>query len=177
MRGTVSTMNYISEYKDSWPEEFNEIARFLGTYLPLGIQIHHVGSTSIPGMPAKDIIDIDIECSRGSIHQIIAHLAEAGYEHLGDQGIPTREAFHPCDDSAASRLRSHHLYACEADSPELHRHTAFRDYLLANAERAEWLAIKKRCADDCAKSRDAYIENKAASYEVVLSEAMLWVAS
>lgn len=169
-------MNYISEYKKSWAEDFKDIARFLEIYLPHGLRIHHVGSTSVPGMPAKNIIDVDIECPLESMVQIVTQLAEAGYEHMGDQGIPTRQAFRPCDGSAASRLRPHHLYACETDSPELRRHLAFRDYLLANSERANWLANEKRSVDNGATSRATYIDSKAASYEKIVFEAMSWVS-
>lgn len=109
--------------------------------------------------------------------QVVAHLAEAGYEHMGNQGIPTREAFRPRDDSTASRLRPHHLYACETGSPELRRHLAFRDFLLANPHRAEWLAAEKFRVDNNAKSRDEYIDNKAASYEIIVSEAICWLAN
>ncbi|MEQ8992652.1 MAG: GrpB family protein [Pseudomonadales bacterium] len=169
-------MNYIREYQISWVDDFKEIARFLESCLPDGVRIHHVGSTSVQGMPAKDIIDVDIECPRGSMVRIIARLAEAGYEHEGDLGVTTREAFRPCDQTAASHLRPHHLYACETESPELGRHLAFRDYLLSHPERASWLANEKRRADNEATSRDAYIDGKAASYKKIVSEALSWVA-
>lgn len=173
-RNRPAAMNYISEHKLTWVDEFDDIARFLRIYLPHGLQIHHVGSTAVSRMPAKDIIDIDIECPCESMSTIVAHLAEAGYEHMGDQGIPAREAFRPCEDSVASRLRPHHLYACETDAPELRRHLAFRDYLLANPERADWLANAKRRADHLATSRTAYIDSKSTSYEIIVSEAMCW---
>ena len=154
-------MKFIRQYDEGWIDDFNDIARFLGTYLPDEMLIHHVGSTSIPSMPSKDIIDIDIECPNGSINRVIAVLTQAGYEHEGDLGIPTREAFSPRDDSNVFRLRPHHLYACESDSPELRRHLVFRDYLIAHPERASWLADEKRRADELAVSRDAYIEGTA----------------
>jgi GrpB-like predicted nucleotidyltransferase (UPF0157 family) len=168
-------MKYIREWSENWSNDFEEIVRRLKSYLPGGCQMHHVGSTSIPNMPAKDVIDVDIECPRGSMDRVIGRLAEAGYKHEGNLGIPTREAFRLCNETGIVRLPSHHLYACETDSPELRRHLAFRDYLIALPERARWLANEKRAADGRAASRDAYIEGKAVAYEKVISEAMSWI--
>ena len=128
-------------------------------------------------MPAKDIIDVDMECPQGSMSRVIDRLAEAGYEHEGDCGIPTREAFGPQEDSDATLLHPHHLYACESNSPELRRHLAFRDYLMAHPERAGWLAQEKRRADGASPTRDAYIDAKAAAYEAIVAAAMSWVSN
>jgi GrpB-like predicted nucleotidyltransferase (UPF0157 family) len=167
-------MKYIREHNQNWVNDFAAIAQRLEPCLPDGCHVHHIGSTSIPDMPAKDIIDLDIECAQGSMSRVIGQLAEAGYAHEGDLGIPTREAFSLVDNTHTTRLRPHHLYACEADSPELRRHIAFRDYLIAHPERAGWLAAEKRQADERAASRDAYIEGKSAAYEEIVSEAIFW---
>jgi len=170
-------MRYIKEFDPDWAADFSEIANFLAERLNGSALIHHVGSTSVPDMVAKDIVDVDIECACGAMGEVIERLAAAGYEHRGDQGIPTREAFRPVAGSAAAVLRAHHLYACEADSPELQRHLAFRDYLLAYPERARWLAAQKIQVDQDALSREAYITGKTACYEMVVAEAMDWLAS
>lgn len=174
--GAPKPMKYIRQYSITWADEFTVIAKFLREHLPHGTLIHHVGSTSIPGMPAKDIIDVDIECPRGSINEIVSALAKAGYDHKGDQGIPTREAFSPRGCTEAVDLRSHHLYACETHSAELHRHLAFRDYLRAHPERAIWLADRKQDVDQNAATRDGYIQGKSASYAKIVTEAESWLA-
>jgi GrpB-like predicted nucleotidyltransferase (UPF0157 family) len=104
-------MKFITPYNTEWPARFKLIARFLRKYIPSTCLIHHIGSTSVPGMPAKDIIDIDIECPNGSMPSIIEALDKAGYDHEGDLGIPTREAFKPRDGTLAFNLPLHHLYA------------------------------------------------------------------
>ena len=167
-------MNYIRAYGSDWARDFTGLVEFLTPFLPEDALAHHVGSTSIPNMPAKDIVDVDIECGPGGMVDIINSLRKAGYAHAGDQGIPSREAFHPLKGTNASKLRPHHLYACESNSPELARHLAFRDYLLAHPDRADWLANKKIQADAEATSRDAYIENKSVSYAEIVKEAMTW---
>jgi GrpB-like predicted nucleotidyltransferase (UPF0157 family) len=165
-------MQFITEYSPDWPRRFAELADYLRPFMPSGCFIHHVGSTSIPGMPAKDIIDLIVQCADGSIDQVIAALARAGYEHQGDLGITTRQAFRPCPQSPTSALPPHHLYACEASSPELAKQLAFRDYLRAQPDRARWLACMKIAADAHATSRDDYIHAKSDAYAIITREAI-----
>ena len=170
-----TNMRYIHAYTPAWIHDFETIARFLRPKLPDNATIHHIGSTAIPGMPAKDIIDIDIECPAGSMKRVIASLWQAGYTHEGDRGIPAREAFTPRKTTQAARLRPHHLYACEQGASELARHLAFRDYLIVHPERAGWLADAKRAADAEAIDRTAYIKGKAVAYQKIVAEAMKWM--
>ena len=172
--GPQHAMQYITSYNPEWPGRFRRIASRLMQFLPDTCRLHHVGSTSVPGMPAKDVIDIDIECPLGSMPRIIASLNEVGYSHEGDKGIPGREAFCPMTDSESATLPPHHLYACESGAHELKKHLAYRDYLIANQERAEWLASQKIALDERAKSREAYILNKDACYSVITEESLTW---
>lgn len=167
-------MQYITEYNPDWPNRYDAIASSLRSFLPKDCRLHHVGSTSVPGMPAKDIIDIDIECPTGAMKNVISRLQNVGYQHEGDKGIQGREAFCPLANSIPSRLPAHHLYACETDSRELKKHLAFREYLIAHPNRAEWLAEQKIEADKMAKDRDSYIEGKSRFYEIITTESLKW---
>lgn len=169
-------MNYITPYNPEWAQRFQDIRQALTPVLPSGCKFHHVGSTSIPGMPAKDIIDIDVECPSGSMQAVIECLAPLGYEHQGDLGIRGREAFRIIPDSQAAALPAHHLYTCETATSELLRHLLFRDYLIANPARAAWLANEKASADAKASSRADYIENKNAAYARIVAEASEWAS-
>lgn len=171
----VTPMRYITEYRSGWPESFETIAQAIRGALPEACAVHHVGSTAIPGMPSKDIIDIDIECPAGSIAAVIDALAGLGYEHEGDKGILGREAFRPLPGAAVETLPPHHLYACEDSATELRKHLAFRDFLRTHAERMTWLAEQKRLADQAARWRDEYIENKDRAYATITAEALEWV--
>ena len=170
----MTALKHIREYSTDWLDGFAEIARYLARYLPGECRIHHVGSTAIPDMPAKDVIDVDIERPPGSMGRVVVALSDAGYEHLGDRGVLTREAFRPQEGSGALLLPAHHLYACESGSAELRRHLAFRDYLSSRPERARWLADAKRRAADAAPTREAYIEAKDAAYKAIVAEATAW---
>ncbi|MBT3321483.1 MAG: GrpB family protein [Anaerolineae bacterium] len=167
-------MKYITDYNPNWISQFEHIANWLRKRLPSNCHVHHVGSTSIIGMPAKNIVDIDIECPIGSMSAIIKALKLAGYEHEGDKGILGREAFRPKEGTEASFLYPHHLYACESNARELYKHLAFKNYLLENPKKAEWLAKHKIECDNLAESRNEYIERKAASYEVITADSLKW---
>ncbi len=169
-------MRYIVEYKNIWPESFEKIAQSLREELSAVCRVHHVGSTSVTGMPAKDIIDIDIECSVGSMRAVIDALSELGYEHEGDKGITGREAFRAMPGSPAENLPPHHLYACEESAFELRKHIAFGDFLNAHRDRALRLAEQKRLADSRARTRGEYIQNKIQAYSAITAESLEWTA-
>lgn len=124
----------VLEYDPSWAEEFQTYAAGLRSALGnLCMSIEHVGSTSIVGLAAKPVIDIDIDIdvvisSRIILKQIIQKLAKLNYEHEGNLGIPGREAF------MWPEGKRHHLYVCSVDTPNLHNHLVFRDYLQAHSE-------------------------------------------
>jgi len=167
-------MKYILPYLPNWKQRFSSIAQWLEPHLPEGCQIHHIGSTSIPGMPAKDIIDLDLECPIGLTSQVIACLEPLGYFHEGNKGIPGREALAPKLGTEAQQQPVHHLYVCESGAHELKKHLAYRDYLIQHPERAQWLAEQKRAVDASAESRAQYIKDKAPFYEIITLEALAW---
>lgn len=173
-RSPKKEMKYIKAYNQDWPGRFAQISAHVKAFLPEDCTIHHVGSTSVPGMSAKDIIDLDILYTQCSLQTVIDVLREAGYEHEGDLGIPGREAFKPFPNSHAASLPAHHLYACKNSAVELQKHLLFRNYLRAHPERAGWLSNKKLSAETSANTRDEYIENKSCYYETITEESMEW---
>ncbi len=84
----------IQKYNPEWQRMFHEIRDALMTTLEgLDVAIEHVGSTAIPGLSAKSIIDIDIIFGDDCFPNLVKRLEEIGYHHNGDQGIRGREAF------------------------------------------------------------------------------------
>jgi GrpB-like predicted nucleotidyltransferase (UPF0157 family) len=140
----------LEPYNSRWVEEFAALkeiyCRSLG---PLILRVEHVGSTAVPGLMAKPILDIDIVISGYEVFpEVVEKLAGLGYSHNGDQGIFEREAFKVADAcvprvSPAREWMAHHLYVCPQHGRELLRHVAFRDALKANAERREEYARLK----------------------------------
>ena len=140
----------IRKYTNDWITHFNSLKRELDRALA-GIQyeIHHVGSTSVPGLDAKDIIDIDIVYQQqDDFNKIKAALLKAGYYHNGNQGIEDREVFKRIGLTEPSKNRvldsiNHHLYVCPAHSTALKSHLFFRDFLKSHAwARSKYQEIK-----------------------------------
>ena len=152
----------IQEYQEEWPEKFEAIRQtLLNALAGLAIEIEHIGSTAVPGLAAKAIIDMDIIYDPSvTLEEIIARLSSLDYYHNGDQGIPGREAFKRQKNSNTHHILDHiphHLYACPKDSPELKRHLLFRDYLRSNAQaRQQYQAIKLEIAAATNQDRKAY---------------------
>ena len=85
----------IQEYNSQWPADFQRIKTILSDALTgIPVSIEHIGSTAVPGLAAKPIIDIDIVLEdRNDFESIKERLAQIGYYHNGDQGIADREVF------------------------------------------------------------------------------------
>ncbi|MBN2351414.1 MAG: GrpB family protein [Spirochaetales bacterium] len=152
----------IHEYNPGWKSDFNNIkATLLSALSGLNVEIEHVGSTSVPGLAAKPIIDIDIVYDApDDFNAIKDRLAGIGYFYNGDQGIPGREAFKRNNDAKKRPFLDgirHHLYACQADAAELKRHILFRDFLRENERaRKEYRALKLRLAEKTGQDKAAY---------------------
>ncbi len=148
-------------YDPRWEGDFlkirDEIRCALGE---LALRIEHVGSTSVPGLSAKPVIDIDVVIEdRSRLCAVIAALEATGYRHEGDLGIAGREAFKY---DGKEHLKKHHLYVCPRDSAELKRHLAFRDYLRSHPEAArEYGRIKEEGAALYPFDIDKYIRHKS----------------
>ena len=161
-------------YDPRWPEQFAAIRATIQRWIPgTYYSFEHVGSTAVPGMAAKPIIDIDIVIPGHNWQRVKTGLETLGYEYEGDKGVPGREAFRLKDEGLRSVLAEHHLYVCPEDSVELRRHLAFRDYLINHPEAAQRLSEHKLAlAQRFAGDRQAYIEGKAAMVEEILAAAL-----
>lgn len=157
-------------YDEQWKQDFlmikNELVSALGQ---LATRIEHVGSTSVEGLSAKPIIDIDVVIKEYTVlEEVISALGAIGYRHEGDLGIAGREAFKY---DGKDHLRKHHLYVCPENSPELKRHIAFRDYLRTHPDAVrEYSNIKEEGARNYPYDIDKYIEHKTPFIERVYKE-------
>ena len=157
----------VQSYDKTWADDFVAIRDELNDALKdLALRIEHVGSTSVEGLSAKPIIDIDVVIQdRADLPKVIQALQEIGYSHEGDQGISGREAFKY---EGTDHLRKHPLYVCALDANELKRHITFRDYLRSNPDAvAEYSRIKEEGAELYPWDIDKYIEHKSPFIESV----------
>ncbi len=151
----------VEPYNIIWKQDFQNIKAEIEDALgDLALSIEHVGSTSVEGLSAKPIIDIDVVIEdRLILDDVILALKKIGYTHEGDQGIEGREAFKY---QGKEHLRKHHLYVCAKDASELRRHIGFRDYLRNHPEAvAEYSRVKTEGAIKYPYDIDGYIAYKS----------------
>jgi GrpB-like predicted nucleotidyltransferase (UPF0157 family) len=147
----------VLDYDPAWPDLFDALRGPIADALGgIALAIEHVGSTAVPGLSAKPIVDIAVVVRPGDVSAAIARLAPLGYVHKGDLGVPGREAMaHP---PATPR---HHLYVCPEGNLALANQLAVRDHLRANPAAARaYAALKKRLAIEFADDVEGYVEGK-----------------
>ena len=157
----------VSPYDSAWVKDFQAIKKELNVALgDLALSIEHVGSTSVPGLSAKPIIDIDVVIEdETKLPAVVKALESIGYTHEGNKGIKGREAFAY---EGKEHLRKHHMYVCTKDASELKRHLTFRDYLREHPEEVEaYSRVKEEGAKRYPFDIDGYIEFKSPYIEGV----------
>lgn len=162
----------IVEYREGWDLLFRAEAERLSKIFP-SVIIHHIGSTAVPGIVAKPILDmLGIVQALAEIDQRERDFIELGYEVLGENGIGGRRYFRKADQGG---VRTHHLHVYEIGSRHIDRHLAFRDYLLTHPVVArEYSDLKTKLS---ALSPPEY---QSAKYELVAqieADALAWQAS
>jgi GrpB-like predicted nucleotidyltransferase (UPF0157 family) len=159
----------VVDYDPAWPEHFATLRDRAATALgDLSAAIEHVGSTSVPGLAAKPVIDLDILLrDPADLPEAIERLAALGYVHQGDLGIAGREAFN----QPPGDIR-HHLYVCPVADAQYRRHVLFRDYLRTHPDDARAYGdLKRDLAARYSSNRDAYTEAKTAFVGGILARA------
>jgi GrpB-like predicted nucleotidyltransferase (UPF0157 family) len=160
----------IHDYDPSWPDVFSQLAARVTTALGgLVVTVEHIGSTAVPGLVAKPIIDLDVVlASSADLPEAIRLLATLGYAHEGDLGIAGREAF-----LSPLEPPRHHLYVLAAGAKELRRHLAFRDALRASQDlRNKYAALKRLLAEAQKDDRSAYTKAKVTFIAAVVDIAL-----
>lgn len=158
-------MMLIERYTPNWIKDFADIKREIENVLNgLNYTIEHVGSTSVPNLDSKPIIDIDIIYSNKSeFGKIKSGLEEIGYYHNGNQGIEDRDVFKRNGKRISKILDTvkHHLYVCPINSKALERHLLSRDFLRKNDwARLEYQQMKYKLAEKANQDRKKYAELK-----------------
>jgi len=149
--------------------EAEDIAVILGEEL---VAIHHIGSTAIPGIKAKPVIDLLVEVH--DIEKIDAFndaMIGLGYESLGEHDIPGRRFFRKPDEFT----RTHHVHTFGTGHPDIDRHLNFRDYLIAHPEEAQAYGhLKEDLARRFPEDIESYVEGKSEFIREIDVKAKTW---
>lgn len=152
---TIEIVPYNSEWPQKFQEEAGKIRDALGQEV---VEIYHMGSTAVPGIKAKPIIDILVEVHDiQKIDGLNGEMVRLGYEPKGEYGIPGRRFFIKND----QRTRTHHVHIFQTGHPDIERVLGFRDYLIAHPEDAQaYGELKILLADQFREDREHYTEGK-----------------
>jgi GrpB-like predicted nucleotidyltransferase (UPF0157 family) len=162
----------LADYDPSWPAAFvalrDRAVAVLGDWV---VAVEHVGSTAVPGMAAKPVIDLDVLVARGHIEDAVRCLASLGYSS-GRRGVVTEvEGLYPLVWPAGEPR--HHLYVLEHGGWRSHERIILRDYLRANPQQARaYVGAKQQAARQAADDWELYARLKAPYVEQLIACAL-----
>lgn len=163
----IAVLNYDPEWPSKYERERDHIASILKDNY---ISIYHIGSTAIPGLAAKPIIDIMVAVrSLESVDAATEEFSDIGYEYLGEFGIAGRRYLRKGGDE-----RTHQIHIFQADDwDNIGRHLAFRDFMRTHEEeREEYAKIKKALAEKFPYDIGGYCDGKESFVREVEKRAL-----
>jgi putative glutamine amidotransferase len=159
VRGGRSRSFFVAEYDPAWPHLFEEEAARLREALgAIAVRIEHVGSTAVPGLAAKPVIDIQVSVDRMVPRgRFVVPLETLGYEFVADPTDPEHEYFK----KDLGGVRTHQIHVCPVGGEWERRHLAFRDHLRTHPEdSARYAELKRLLADRHPNDVMAYVDAK-----------------
>jgi GrpB-like predicted nucleotidyltransferase (UPF0157 family) len=169
----VEVVPHDPRWRDAFEAEAKQVAAALGGNV---VAVHHIGSTAIPGIYAKPIVDLLVEVRDVTeVDGRSSAMESLGYEVMGEYGIPGRRYFRK---DTPEGVRTHHIHAFEAGSSEVERHLAFRDYMIAHPGDAHrYSELKRRLAEEHPQSPGGYMDGKEGFIKEMNRRAARWRAS
>ncbi len=166
----------VKEYDSNWTDAFESESKLIKNILGENCTaIHHIGSTAVEGLAAKPIIDImPVVKSLDAVDRAVPLFVEAGYEFMGELGIPGRRYLRK---GGIERTHQVHIFSDDGESGtrDIERHLAVRDYLRANKTVAEeYGALKQRLAKKYPYDIEAYCDGKDSFVQSLERSALKW---
>ena len=161
-------------HNPQWKQEFNSESQKIQKILADNVVIiHHIGSTAIPNIYAKPVIDFLIEVKDiNLISQQTPAMEKLGYAAMGEFGLVGRRYFRK---ENPLRIRTHHVHIYQINSPEIKRHLAFRDYMLAHTQDAEqYSQLKQELARKYPNDIESYMDGKDEFVKRMEKKAIQW---
>jgi GrpB-like predicted nucleotidyltransferase (UPF0157 family) len=158
----------------NWRSAFETESKLIALALKgNAVAIHHIGSTAIPQIHAKPIIDMLVEVKDLMAVDTQGSVVEAlGYQAMGEFGISGRRFFRKGNEAG---IRTHHIHTFEVDSPQIERHLKFRDYMISNPEDAQqYSELKQQLANKYSDNIQGYMDGKAGFIKDIDLKAAKW---
>ncbi len=166
----VEVVPHDLKWRDLFDVESKSVTDALGKNV---VAVHHIGSTAIPNIYAKPVIDLLVEVK--DIIQVDGQhsaMESLGYKVMGEFGIPGRRFFRKDNHEG---VRTHHIHIFEIASAQVERHLAFRDYMLAHPEDAQkYSELKRELARRYPQNIDKYMDGKDGFIREMDKKAAQW---
>ncbi|MBD2353028.1 GrpB family protein [Tolypothrix sp. FACHB-123] len=164
-------------HDSTWRSQFEDEAKLIA--LAFGdnvIDIQHIGSTAIPTIYAKPIIDILVQVKDiAKVDEQSSAMTALGYEIMGEFGIAGRRFFRKHNDQG---IRTHHVHIFQINVSEVQRHLAFRDYMIAHPEDAlKYSDLKRGLAKQYPEDMEGYVNGKDGFIKEMERKAIAWIRS
>ncbi|MCT8140260.1 GrpB family protein [Anaerobacillus sp. CMMVII] len=164
----VEVLPYSVEWLEMFQEESEKLRDLFENEI---LNVYHIGSTAIPNIKAKPVIDIMVEVTNiGEVDKFNNKMEQLGYEVMGEYGISKRRFFIKGGDN-----RTHHVHIYEEGNEEIVRHLAFRDYMIAHPEEAmKYSELKLTLAEKFPTNIAKYIEGKNNYIKAIDDKTETW---
>lgn len=164
---------HLSEYDPQWPILFGAEGQRVSLGLPVDVTIEHIGSTAVPGLLAKPIIDMMVGTEpHHKLEAVRAALGDLGYEDMGEAGVPGRIYFRRGIGAAFN------IALVPRGGPHWVANLAFRDHLRRSPDaRREYADTKRQAFDSGIRSLLAYSDYKSAVLSRLIVQALEWKLS
>ena len=169
----VEVVPHNPQWRDAFEAEAKRVGVALGENV---VAIHHIGSTAIPNIYAKPVVDLLVEVTDiAEVDGRSSAMESSGYEVMGEYGIPGRRYFRKDNQEG---IRTHQVHAFETGSAEVGRHLAFRDYMIAHPGEAQrYSELKRKLAEEHPQSIDGYMDGKDGFIKEMDRRAARWRTS
>jgi GrpB-like predicted nucleotidyltransferase (UPF0157 family) len=166
-------LHRIVGHRDNWRHDFNRLAADLARDIPDVVAVEHIGSTAVPGMPARDIVDVEVVVTRIQDEAAFsAPLQRLGFRRFNPPDLAAAGLRLFVPDDGSGRV---HVHVCELGSAQHRRHVAVRDYLRAHPDEARRYAdVKREAARLATGSREAYSRAKDRYLQALEHTALRW---
>ncbi|MFJ7755387.1 GrpB family protein [Peribacillus muralis] len=165
----VEVVAHKKEWQSIFRDECESLKAIFGDEL---MEVSHIGSTAIPGIHAKPVVDIlAVVWSIDRVVDFNEEMEQVGYKARGENGIAGRRFF-----SKGGDERSHHVHMFQTGHEDIARHLAFRDYMLVHPHEAErYSQLKLRLAAEFPTDMEEYVNGKNEFIKVIDERAKRWV--
>jgi len=173
MARRVEVVPHNPNWCSAFENESKQIVAALGDNVAA---VHHIGSTAIPTIHAKPIIDMLVEVREiAKVDERDSAMQALGYEVMGEFGIPGRRFFRKDNEAG---IRTHHIHVFEVNSAQVERHLAFHDYIKIHAEDAQkYSELKQELAKKYPNNIEGYMDGKDGFIKEIDKKAVEWRTS